>query len=135
MLVTDVGDQMCWCQVWYVDDRFRMSVIDLINSENHQHNKKVANITILPSTSQISHHYKVTNITMSPTSLSPIFCFILSKFEFWTHLWCNFIQGNVRRIFPKFKSTSVNSNSILDPLVVNMSTVKVIFSLFTRLDD
>ena len=32
---------------------------------------KVANIMILPPTSEISHHHKVTNITMSPTSLSP----------------------------------------------------------------
>ena len=35
MLVTDVGDEMCWWQVWDVGDRFK----------NHQHNKKVANIT------------------------------------------------------------------------------------------
>ena len=30
MLATDVGDQMCWCQVRDVDDRFRMLVTDLI---------------------------------------------------------------------------------------------------------
>ena len=71
MLVTDVGDQMCWWQVWDVGDRFRMFVTDLINWENRQHNEKVANIMILPPTSEISHHNKVTYITMSPTSLSP----------------------------------------------------------------
>ena len=71
MLVTDVGDQMCWWQVWDVDDRFRMLVNDLIHWENHQHNEKVADIMILTPTSQISHHHRVTNITMSSTSLSP----------------------------------------------------------------
>ena len=40
MLVTDVGDQMCWWQVWDVGDRFRMLVTDLIHWENHQHNAK-----------------------------------------------------------------------------------------------
>jgi len=49
MLVTDVGNQMCWWQVWDVCDRFRMMVTDLI----------------------VSHCHKVTNITMSPISLSP----------------------------------------------------------------
>ena len=28
ILVTDVGDQMCWWQVWDVGDRFRMFVTD-----------------------------------------------------------------------------------------------------------
>ena len=28
MLVTDVGDQMCWWQVWDIGDRFRMLVTD-----------------------------------------------------------------------------------------------------------
>ena len=37
MLVTDVGDQMCWWQSWDAGDRFRMLVIDLIHWENHQH--------------------------------------------------------------------------------------------------
>ena len=71
MLVTDVGDQMFWWQVWDVDDRFRMLVTDLIHWENHQHNGKINNIMILPPTSQIGHHHKVTSIKMSPTSLSP----------------------------------------------------------------
>ena len=29
MLVTDVGDKMCWWQVEDVDDRFKMLVADL----------------------------------------------------------------------------------------------------------
>ena len=71
MLVTDVGDQMCWWQVWDVGDRFRMFVIDLIHNEKTNITKKVANIMILPPTSENSHHHKVINITMSPTSLPP----------------------------------------------------------------
>ena len=53
MLVTDIGDQMCWWQVWDIA------------------NLLVTDIIILSPTSQISYHHKVTNITMSPTSLSP----------------------------------------------------------------
>ena len=68
MLVTDVGDQMCWWQFWDVGDRFGMLVIDLIHRKNHQHNEKRRQ----HNDSQISHHHKVTNITMSPISLSPI---------------------------------------------------------------
>ena len=30
MLVTDIGDQMCWWQVWDIGDRFRMLMINLI---------------------------------------------------------------------------------------------------------
>ena len=41
----------------------------------------------------------------------------------------------LKLISSKFKSAFLNSNSIFDPLVKNMSTVKLIFSLFTRLDD
>ena len=40
MLVTAVGDQMCWWQVWDVGDRFRMLVAYLIHWKNHQHNEK-----------------------------------------------------------------------------------------------
>ena len=65
MLVTDVGDKMCWRQVKDVGDRFNTLKNDNIT-------KKVANIMILPPKSEISHHHNVTNITKSPTSLSPI---------------------------------------------------------------
>ena len=57
MLVTDSG---CWWPIKYIKKITNIT-------------KKVANIMILPPTSEISHHHKVTNITMSPTSLSP-FC-------------------------------------------------------------
>ena len=40
MLVTDVWDQMCWWQVWDVDDWFRILITDSIHWENHQHNEK-----------------------------------------------------------------------------------------------
>ena len=96
MLVTDVGDQMYWWQVWDVDDRFTM----LMNDERCWWTKKVANIMILPPTSEISHHLKVTNITMSPTSLSPFnlarsyypnwsstICRIRDVFSFWIIAW------------------------------------------------
>ena len=46
--------------------------------------KNVANIMILPPTSQISHHHKVTNITRSPTSLSPS-RYLTSYFK-WVHI-------------------------------------------------
>ena len=70
MLMTDVGDQMCWWQVWDIGDRFRMLVTDLIHWINHQHNAKSRQH--IDSVANISNHYKVTNVTMSPTSLSPI---------------------------------------------------------------
>ena len=55
MLVTNSG---FWWQIKYIEKITNMT--------------KVANIMILPPTSEISHHHKVTNITMSPTSLSPV---------------------------------------------------------------
>jgi len=53
-----VTDSECWWPIWYID-----KINDIT--------KKVANIMILPPTSEISHHHKVTNITMSPTALKP----------------------------------------------------------------
>ena len=43
MLVTDDGDQMCWWQVWDVDDRFNTKITNIT--------KKVANLMILSPTS------------------------------------------------------------------------------------
>ena len=70
MLVTDVGDQMCWWQV-DVNDRFRMLVTDLIHWENHQHNEKsrqhhdsATNIWN-HSPSKIQQHNGVANITVT----------------------------------------------------------------------
>ena len=54
MMVTDSG---FWWPIWYIEK--------ITNTT-----KKVANIMILPSTSQISHHHKVTNITMSPITVT-----------------------------------------------------------------
>ena len=78
MLVTNVGDPMCWWQVLDVGDRFNT----LRKSPSLR--KKVASIMILPPTSQISHHHKVTNIPMSPTSLSPLPLFLSRKRYFLT---------------------------------------------------
>ena len=47
MLVTDVGDRMCWWQNWDVDDPFSMLVTDLVYSiqnvywKNQQSNEKI----------------------------------------------------------------------------------------------
>ena len=108
MLVTDVGDQMFWWQPW-------MLMTDLIHWEITNITKIVANIMILPPTSEISHHYKVTNITMSPTSLSPIslFYFVKKKKKIpnfgLIYDAQNFIQGFVvfhRTLRNKFLATS-----------------------------
>ena len=75
MLVTDVGDQMCWWQVWDVCDRFRMLVTDLIHQHNEKSRQHNDSATVLPTTVlPTSHHPKITNITMSPTSLTPRNC-------------------------------------------------------------
>ena len=73
MLVTDVGDQMCWWQAWDVGYRFRIFVIDLKHWENRQHNGKrrqhngsSTNISKQsPPSSQ--QHNDVTNITVTQT--------------------------------------------------------------------
>ena len=57
MLVTDVGDKMCWRQVEDVGYRFKMLVADLLQSKNHDHNEK-----------SHKHNDSVTNIlNRSPT--------------------------------------------------------------------
>ena len=53
-----VSSLRCWWPIQYI---MKITIIT----------KQVANIMILPPTSENSHHHKVTNITMSPTSLSP----------------------------------------------------------------
>ena len=76
MLVTDVGDQMCWWQVWDVGDRFIMLVTYLIHWENHQHNEKsrqhnesATNISN-QSPSWSHQHNDVTNITVTHAAVS-----------------------------------------------------------------
>ena len=51
MLVTDVGDRLCWWQkVWNVDDRFQMLVTDSLHSKSHHKNNFVTEILkLLPS--------------------------------------------------------------------------------------
>ena len=51
-----ITDSVCWWPIYYIGKITNLT-------------KKVANIMILPPTSQIGHHRKVTKITMSPTSL------------------------------------------------------------------
>ena len=48
MLVTDVGDQICWWKDWDVGHRFRMLTTDLIHWRNQQNNEnsRQHNITV-----------------------------------------------------------------------------------------
>ena len=89
----DVGSTLlvpysgCWWPIW-----------------NHQHNKKVANI------SEISHHQKVTNITMSPTSLSTI----SDRFPDKSFTWISIISFcNFRRVLDWFHKFFDNLNLTL----------------------
>ena len=96
----DVGDG-CWrpnvsiCWWLYDGGRFQMLVTDSGCSWPIKYiekitniTKKVANIMILPPTSDISHHHKVINISMSPTSLFPLiiwFKYLVSNSN-WLHI-------------------------------------------------
>ena len=62
MLVTDVGDEICWWQLWDVGKWFPMLLTDLIHSK-------------------IRHHHKVTNITVASILFS------LSKFPKAFVMW------------------------------------------------
>ena len=67
MLVTDVGDEMCWD----IGDRFRMLATDFIHGKNHQHNEKsrqhIGTVTNIKDQSpSLSHQQNdVTNITVT----------------------------------------------------------------------
>ena len=135
---------MWWRQVWDVDDRFRLLVADLIHWENHQHNEKVADIMIMPPTSQIGHYHKGTNITMSPTTLSPIcsaslklnhrgchvccYCKLISikhiKFTLWTRAmvqstW-NWIYKNCNKAYSTSNSTFQTDHSNVQVLIYSI---------------
>ena len=73
MLVTDVGNEMCWWQLWDVGDafdRFRhQHPLSFNISVGHEHPKIVTNIEILSLASKNCHQDKVTNIDLSPTSM------------------------------------------------------------------
>ena len=85
MLVTDVGDQMCWWQVWDVGDQSRHQHQEFGINVKNQSPTSYSGILwcwwrigmsptrrkMLP-TSKNGHHHKVTSIKMSPTSVSPI---------------------------------------------------------------
>ena len=75
MLATDVGDQICWRQLWDVGDGFggfrHQHPLSFSISVGHQHPKDVTNIEILSPTPENSHQHKVTNIHLSPTSMWP----------------------------------------------------------------
>ena len=72
----DFGDR-CWTQkllvtslrCWWPNrsDRSKMLVTDLLHWKITKLMKKVANIRILSSISQIGHHHKITNLTLSPS--------------------------------------------------------------------
>ena len=71
----DVGDG-CWRpNVLVTSLRYWWPIQDVGDQFNalgkSPKTKKVANIMILPPTSEISRHHNITKITMSPTSLSP----------------------------------------------------------------
>ena len=73
MLVTDVGDEMCWRQLWDVGDGFvrfcYQHSLSLNISVGYQQPKDVTNIENLTLTSKNCHQDKVTNILLSPTSM------------------------------------------------------------------
>ena len=75
MLVTGLGDEMCWRKLWDVGDgfgRFRHQYPLSFNIiVGHQHSKDVTNIEILLSTRKNCHQHKVANIDLSPTSMQP----------------------------------------------------------------
>ena len=72
MLVTDVGDEMCWWQLSDEDDGFghfsHKNHFSLNSSAKNQHSKDVTEI--LSTAVNYRHQLSVTNITMSPRSLS-----------------------------------------------------------------
>ena len=73
MLLTDVGDEMCWRQLLDVGDGFgrfcHQHPLSFNINFGHQQPKDVINIEILSLTSKNFHQDKVTNIHLSPTSM------------------------------------------------------------------
>ena len=85
MLVTDVGDKMCWRQLWDVGDgfgRFFTNILYLLTLVSGQQ-KDVTNFEILSLTSKNNHQDKVTNIHLSPTSMLPKIVMIKSFRQYW----------------------------------------------------
>ena len=73
MLVTDVGDELCWRQLLDVDDSFgrfyHQHPLFFNISVGHQQPKDVTNIEILSLRSKNCHQDNVTNIHLSPKSM------------------------------------------------------------------
>ena len=73
MLATDVGDEICWRQLWDVGDGFgrfcHQHTLSFSISVRHQHLEDITNIKILLPTSESCHQQIVINIHLSPTSL------------------------------------------------------------------
>ena len=67
MLTTDVADEMCWWQLWDVDDGFGYFGNQYLVSFNIS-----TNIEKMSPTCENRHQLWVIKITMSPTSLSPL---------------------------------------------------------------
>ena len=71
MLMTDVGDEMCWWQLWDVGDGFghfcHQHPLSFSINVRHQHSKDVTNIKILSLTSTNCHQDKVTDIYVALT--------------------------------------------------------------------
>ena len=73
MLVTDVGDEICWrqlCDVGDGFDRFSHQHSPSFNTGfGHEQPKDVPNIEILSPTPENCQKHKVMNIDLSPTSV------------------------------------------------------------------
>ena len=101
MLVTDVGDEMCWWQLVDVDDRFghfgHRHPLSFHINVRHQHSKHVTRTEILSSTSENFRQLLVTNITLPKYHFSVLnLQRQASRFRDWCQLW------NVDDIFPFF---------------------------------
>ena len=74
MLVTDVGDEMCWWKAYGVGDGFRhfghYNPLSFYVDIGHKHLKDVTKIEILSPTSKICHQLRFTNITVTALNIN-----------------------------------------------------------------
>ena len=78
MLVTDVGDEMRWWQVYDVDDRFKMLVTNSEKNRQHKLCYTIISVTIIKSPTQRCHKH-FCHLSMSMTDIGGSFC--------WWRLW------------------------------------------------
>ena len=110
MLVTDVGDQMCWWQVWDVSDRFGMLMTNFIHCENRQHNDSVTNIWNRSPTNRCHQHIDVTKITVTKsTAINGGACVRVS-------LSLEISAGNVRKPIIALQIHFIRDGILSDPL-------------------